>query len=85
MKKITKEELNKIQNQQEKLDGLVKQIGILSTQQHALCHEVGILNQTVQVTKEELEAKYGAINIDMSNGEYTEIVEEEPKAELNKV
>ena len=85
MKKITKEELNKIQNQQEKLEGLVKQIGILTTQQHALCHEVGILNQTVQTTKEDLEAKYGAINIDMSTGKYTEIKEEEQKVELNKV
>ena len=49
MKKITKKELQKIKDQQEKLDGLVKQIGILSTQQHALCHEVGILNQNVQL------------------------------------
>lgn len=85
MKKITKKELQKIKDQQEKLDGLVKQIGILSTQQHALCHEVGILNQNVQLTKEELEAKYGPINIDMTSGEYTEIVEEDPQPELSKV
>jgi len=77
MKKIKKEELQKIKDQQEKLDRLVKEIGILSTQQHALCHEVGILNQDVQATKIELEKTYGSINIDMSDGSYEEIEEKE--------
>jgi len=85
MKKITKKELQKIKDQQEKLDSLVKEIGILTTQQHALCHEVGILNQNIQATKQELEKDYGSINIDLSTGEYTEIEAEEQKPELSKV
>ena len=85
MKKIKKEELQKIKDQQEKLDALVKEIGILTTQEHALCHEVGILNQNIQTTKQELEKDYGSINIDLSTGEYTKIETEEPKPELNKV
>jgi len=83
--KIKEEELQKIKGQQEKLDALVKEIGILTTQQHALCHEVGILNQTIQSTKQELEKDYGSINIDLSTGEYTEIETEEQKPELSKV
>jgi len=82
MKKIKEEELKSIIDQQDKLEKLVKEIGILSTQQHALCHEVGIMNQTIQKTKEDLETKYGSINIDLATGEYTEI---EKEAELNKV
>jgi len=85
MKKIKEEELQKIKGQQEKLDALVKEIGVLTTQQHALCHEVGILNQTIQSTKQELEKDYGSINIDLSTGEYTEIETEEQKPELSKV
>ena len=78
----TTEELKSIIDQQDKLEKLVKEIGILSTQQHALCHEVGIMNQNIQKTKEDLETKYGSINIDLATGEYTEI---EKEAELNKV
>ena len=54
MKKIKEEELNKIKTQQEKLDRIVKEIGIIETQKHALCHEVGILNQEIQQTKIDL-------------------------------
>ena len=81
--KIKEEELSNIKTQQEKLDRIVKEIGIVETQKHALCHEVGILNQEIQQTKVDLEKAYGSINIDMSDGSYEKIVNEDPQPELD--
>lgn len=75
--KIKEEELNKINSQQTKLEQIVKEIGVLETQKHALCHEVGMLNQEIQKTKVALEESYGSINIDMSDGSYKVIEKEE--------
>ena len=74
--KIKEEELNTILSQQSKLDGIVKEIGIIETQKHALCHEVGMLNQEIQKTKVELEQAYGSININMADGSYEDIEKE---------
>ena len=81
--KIKEEELSKIKTQQEKLDRIVNEIGIVETQKHSLCHEVGILNQEIQQTKVDLEKAYGSINIDMSDGSYEKIVNEDPQPELD--
>ncbi len=83
--KIKEEELNKIKDQQEKLDKIVREIGIVETQKHALCHEVGMLNQEIQRTKVELEQTYGSINIDMSDGSYEKIETETSPADLKVV
>tara|TARA_R110002110_G_scaffold259387_1_gene475155 strand:- start:1488 stop:1748 length:261 start_codon:yes stop_codon:yes gene_type:complete len=82
--KIKEEELNTILSQQSKLDGIVKEIGIIETQKHALCHEVGMLNQEIQKTKVELEQAYGSININMADGSYEDI-EKEKTPELTVV
>ena len=81
MKKITKEELKEVQEQQTELETIIKNLGLLETQKHALLHQVADLNKDIEGTKHNLEKKYGSININVENGEYTEI----KKAELNKV
>ena len=72
-KKITKEELTKIQEQQVKLKDLLSNIGILESQKHGLLHEIAGVNKEIEDYKEILEAEYGAINIDLENGTYTKI------------
>ncbi len=82
MKKIKEEELLLIKKQQEKLETLVKNIGILETQKHGLLHELVSINDEIARTKEDLEKTYGSVNIDLSDGSYTKV---EEKTELSKV
>jgi len=73
--KIKEEELKLIQEQQKKLNELVNNIGLLESQKHGLLHEIAGVNKEVEDYKEILEAEYGAINIDLEDGTYTEIKE----------
>ena len=74
--KIKEEELKLIQEQQKKLNELVNNIGLLESQKHGLLHEIAGVNKEVEDYKEILEAEYGAINIDLEDGTYTEIKED---------
>ena len=74
--KIKEEELKTIQEQQKKLNELVNNIGLLESQKHGLLHEIAGVNKEVEDYKEVLEAEYGAINIDLEDGTYTEIKED---------
>ena len=74
--KIKEEELKLIQEQQKKLNELVNNIGLLESQKHGILHEIAGVNKEVEDYKEILEAEYGAINIDLEDGTYTEIKED---------
>ena len=74
--KIKEEELKLIQEQQKQLNELVHNIGLLESQKHGLLHEIAGVNKDIEEYKEVLEAEYGAINIDLEDGTYTEIKED---------
>ena len=76
MAKITEEQLKTASENQEKLIGLINQIGMIETQKHALLHQVADVNKETEEFKAELEKEYGAISIDLKTGEYTEIEDE---------
>ena len=71
--KIKKDELLLIQEQQKQLSELINNIGILETQKHGLLHDIAGINKEIENYKEVLEAEYGAINISIEDGTYTEI------------
>jgi hypothetical protein len=73
MAKITEEQLKSISKGQKELMTLVNQIGVLETQKHGLLHQVADANKVVEDLKAELEKEYGAIDIDLTTGEYTEV------------
>jgi len=79
MSKIKKEELEKLQEINNKLNAVKHDLGLLETQKHSLLHlyadEVGKLEEL----KKELEDSYGKINIDLKDGSYEEIKEEDNK------
>jgi len=79
--KIKEEELKLIQEQQKQLNELISNIGLLESQKHGLLHEIAGVNSEVEDYKEVLEAEYGAINISLEDGAYTEI---EKDVESNK-
>jgi hypothetical protein len=75
--KITKEQLEKIQAQQGKLRNILTDIGVIEVRKHEALHAQATVSQEIEENKKELEKEYGAINVDMTTGEYTEIVKEE--------
>ena len=74
--KIKEEELKTIQDQQTKLNELVHNIGLLESQKHGLLHEIAGANKDIEEYKTVLEKEYGAININVEDGTYTEIEED---------
>jgi len=80
--KIKEEELKLIQEQQKNLNDLVHNIGLLESQKHGLLHEIAVVNKEIEDYKEVLEGEYGAININLEDGTYTEIKKED--VESNK-
>tara|TARA_R100001463_G_scaffold124990_1_gene182243 strand:- start:291 stop:539 length:249 start_codon:yes stop_codon:yes gene_type:complete len=79
--KIKEEELKTIQEQQEQLNGLVHNIGLLESQKHGLLHDIAGVNKDIEDYKSVLEKEYGAININVEDGTYTKI---EKDVESNK-
>lgn len=73
VKQITQEQLEKIVDQQKDLQTLLANIGILESQKHGFLHQLGELNKAIEDFKGELEAEYGAVNINLEDGSYTEI------------
>jgi hypothetical protein len=71
--KITKEQLDKITDQQKALNMMLSNIGVLESQKHALLHQIAEVNKEIEDTKVELEKEYGAININLEDGSYIEI------------
>ena len=74
--KIKEEELKTIQEQQTKLNELLHNIGVLESQKHGLLHEIAGANKDIEEYKSVLEKEYGAININVEDGTYTEIKED---------
>jgi len=85
MNKITDEQLEKIKEQQTLLNQTFNDIGVLSTQKHALLHKIAEINKEVEEQKHELEKQYGPININLETGEYTKIESEDNEPELKVV
>jgi hypothetical protein len=77
VRQITKEQLETITNQQKDLNAILVNIGMLESQKHMLLHQMADLNNLIEETKNKLQEEYGAININLTDGSYTEI---EPEA-----
>jgi len=77
LNKITKEELTEVQDQQKQINELLSKIGVLESQKHSALHSIATVNEAIEKTKKKLEEKYGAVNIDLTDGTYTEIEKED--------
>ncbi len=73
MNKIEDKELEKVVEQQKTLNEVLTSIGVLETQKHGLLHKVAALNKDIEEVKNDLEGKYGAININLEDGTYTKV------------
>jgi hypothetical protein len=79
MSKISKEELKNLQEQTGKLNAIKHDLGLLQTQIHSLNHMYAELMVEQEKSKKELEESYGKINIDLKDGSYELMPEEDEK------
>ena len=78
-KKITKKELEVVNEQQMKMNGMLRSLGVLDVQKQNIHTQVNEISVQIEATKKELEDEYGQVNINLSDGTYTEIVKEDAK------
>ena len=71
--KIEKEELDLIMDQRNKIDTIVGQIANIELQKSQLINSYSNLIEESNNTRKELEEKYGSISIDLSDGSYTKL------------
>jgi len=76
---ITEKQLKILQEQQGKLNEMLRTVGVLEVQKSNVLKEVEALSKEIDVTKKELEDEYGQININLQDGSYTEIEKEDDK------
>tara|TARA_R110002124_G_scaffold153756_1_gene320779 strand:+ start:1752 stop:1991 length:240 start_codon:yes stop_codon:yes gene_type:complete len=79
MSKITKEELKELQELNQKISAFRHDIGLLSEQSHSLNYMQSENIAKQEKIKKDLEEKYGKIHIELKDGSYKEIKEEETK------
>ena len=78
--KIKEEQLKKIQEHQAAVTKILNEVGYLEANKHGLLHELAGVNEGIEEFKKELEEEYGAVNINLEDGTYTEIKQEEEVA-----
>ena len=66
-----------MQEQQGKLNEMLRTVGVLEVQKSNVSKEIEALSKEIDVTKKELEDEYGQVNINLQDGSYTEIEKED--------
>ena len=77
MSKITEVELEGLQKQEQKKGAILHDLGLLQTQINTLNHFYVELMKEQDETKKELEESYGKVNIDLKDGSFELIKEDE--------
>ena len=81
MEKIKEEQLKELQELISKINQGQIQIGQLETQKHALLHQLSEIQQELQKFQETLEKEYGKVSINIQDGSYEALQEDEPNKE----
>jgi hypothetical protein len=79
MSKIKEAELKQLQEQEQKKGAILHDLGLLETQKHSLNHMYAELMVEQDKSKKELEEEYGKVNINLKDGSYEIIKDEENK------
>ena len=81
MSKIKDEQLEKLQGLIKELNQIQSQLGSIELQKHSLLHQSSDLQNGLNEFQKELEKEYGKVSINVTDGTYEEITEED---EANK-
>ena len=76
-KKLTEDELKSLQENVSKLNQVHIELGRLENQKHKILHQVNEIESLFDELQKQLEDKYGKVSIDISNGQLSEIKENE--------
>ena len=76
MSKIKDEQLEKLQGLIKELNQIQSQLGSIELQKHGLLHQSGELQNGLKEFQDELEKEYGQVSINIQDGTYEEITEE---------
>jgi len=76
VKKISEEQLQKLQQLVGTIQNLQGQIGGIEAQKHVALHQLLGTQEQLQQMQGELEKEYGKVNVNIQDGTYEEIVEE---------
>ena len=74
---ITEEQLKDLQQKVATMQQLQGQIGALEGQKHLLLHQLAGAQDELQKLQSELEEEYGKVSINIQDGTFTPIEEEE--------
>ena len=77
MSKISEAELKNLQEQEQKKGAILHDLGLLQTQTHSLNHYYVELMVEQDKSKKELEEIYGKVNINLQDGSFVLIVEDD--------
>jgi adenine C2-methylase RlmN of 23S rRNA A2503 and tRNA A37 len=81
MSKIKDKQLEKLQGLIKELNQIQSQVGSIELQKHSLLHQSSDLQNGLNEFQKELEEEYGKVSINVTDGTYEEITEED---EANK-
>ena len=79
MSKISATELTALQENISKLNQVHIELGRLENQKHKILHQVNEIESMFDELQKDLEEKYGKVNINIENGEFTLIEENDEK------
>ena len=79
--KIEEKELEKLSNQQSIKASLLSDVGAIEAQKHELLHTFAEAVRESRKFNDELEDKYGKITVNLEDGTYEKIVEEDGQAD----
>jgi chaperonin cofactor prefoldin len=74
---LNEDELKSLQENVNKLNQVHIELGRLENQKHKILHQVNEIESLFDELQKQLEDKYGKVSIDISNGQLSEIKENE--------
>jgi hypothetical protein len=75
--KLTEEQLQKLQGFVSALNQSQMQLGQLEVEKHNLLHQTGEIQGQLQTFQKELEEEYGKVSVNIQDGTYVAIPEED--------
>jgi hypothetical protein len=75
--KLTEEQLQKLQGFVSALNQSQMQLGQLEVEKHNLLHQTGEIQEQLQTFQKELEEEYGKVSVNIQDGTYVAIPEED--------
>ena len=75
-KKITKDELSKVQEVSQEYNSVIQAVGNMELQKQDFLLKAAEVRASIEEVKKDLQETYGSVNIDLTTGEYKESAED---------